>query len=341
MALLMTATAVWFIAHAARQKAPAPTAPGSMFDATPTPAPLPTSPSDESSPPTASELPSLPMPVPMAASTAPTPQVDTAPRPTDLPPPSSSEANSPVQTAPQASTGEANPASIVAVTADDWLKSLDELLKLPPTPAASTGTAASPPHAHAPGSAPPAAPAPIPPPSASASAPGVASAKWGEIVPARRREQPDGSILYDERFALTGQGTTDNPYVVNWDFLVSASETYQPRLGKNRLPERITILDGKHVRVVGYVAFPILSTSPNEMLSMRNMWDGCCIGIPPTPYDAIEVRLKDAASPAQRLMRFGSVEGKLSVDPYIKGNWLLGLYVMDDAKVSEAKNAGL
>lgn len=172
-------------------------------------------------------------------------------------------------------------------------------------------------------------------------APSGGTPKWGEVVPARKSIQPDGTILFDERFTLAGKGTKDDPYVVNWDYLVSASETYQPRLGKNRLPERVTVLHDKWVRVVGYVAFPILSTSPNEMLSMRNMWDGCCIGVPPTPYDAIEVRLKEGASPAERLMRFGTVEGKLSVDPYVKGNWLLGLYVMDEAKVSEAKNAGL
>ena len=30
----------------------------------------------------------------------------------------------------------------------------------------------------------------------------------------------------------------------------------------------------------------------NEALVMLNQWDGCCIGVPPTPYDAVEVRLR-------------------------------------------------
>ena len=157
----------------------------------------------------------------------------------------------------------------------------------------------------------------------------------------RSRPGEDGWTILDERFPIRGSGTQADPYQVNWDLLVSASETFQPRLGKKRLPERIAMLDGTFVRIVGYVAFPIMATSQNEMLSMRNMWDGCCIGIPPTPYDAVEVRLKQAATGRDRFMSFGTVEGKFSVDPYIKGNWLLGLYLMDDATVAPSKDGGL
>lgn len=255
-------------------------------------------------------------------------------------PPTVEEAKSAAKELPASPSGEPKSELTPAqVAAEQWLKDIDALIA-----SSSSPSGARPGHeGHAPPgagdfkSAPDAAASNAP----AASDPKDRKARWGEVVPARKSEQPDGSTLFDERFSLTGKGTPEDPIVVTWDYLVSASETYQPRLGKNRLPERITYLDDKWVRVVGYVAFPILSTSPNEMLSMRNMWDGCCIGVPPTPYDAIEVRLKDGASPQQRLMRFGSVEGKLTVDPYVKGNWLLGLYVMDDAKVSEAKNAGL
>lgn len=158
-----------------------------------------------------------------------------------------------------------------------------------------------------------------------------------EVVPARVRPGEDGWIVMDERFPIRGEGSAEQPYELSWDYLVSASETFQPRMGKKRLPERITMLDGKHVRLTGYVAFPIMAASQDEMLAMRNMWDGCCIGVPPTPYDAVEVKLKSPATGRDRFTSFGVVEGVLRVDPYIKGNWLLGLYVMEGASLSQLK----
>ncbi len=161
-----------------------------------------------------------------------------------------------------------------------------------------------------------------------------------EIAPSRTKPGENGVTIYDERFPVKGTGTPEDPMEISWEFLVSASETFQPRMGKKRLPERITMLDGKRVRVTGYVAFPIMAASQNELLSMRNMWDGCCIGVPPTPYDALEVKLKGAATGRDRFTAFGTVEGTMKVDPYIKGNWLLGLYLMEDATLSQLKEGG-
>lgn len=157
----------------------------------------------------------------------------------------------------------------------------------------------------------------------------------------RSRAGEDGWTILDERFPIRGSGRPDDPYEVSWELLVSASETYQPRLGKTRLPERIAMLNGKFVRVTGYVAFPIMAMEQNELLSMRNMWDGCCIGTPPTPYDAIEVRLGKSATGQDRFTAFGSVEGLFKVDPYVKGNWLLGLYLMEDAKLSKTRDVDI
>ncbi len=223
---------------------------------------------------------------------------------------------------------------------DDLLKDLVEAIKNPPPTLASTpavaedaAAAAALPASSAATSEPAAEPA-------DPAAPGAAG-KFKEIAPSVIRKEEDGSLMLDERFSLRGSGTKEDPYILNWDLLVSASETFQPRLSKMRIPERITMLDGKHVRITAYIAFPILAASSNEMLSMRNMWDGCCIGVPPTPYDAIEVRLKTAATGGDRFMSFGTVEGKFVVDPYVKGNWLLGLYMMEDATLTQTKEGGL
>lgn len=143
--------------------------------------------------------------------------------------------------------------------------------------------------------------------------------------------QDDGSLLVDGRFTVTGKGTKEDPYRVSWDYLISASETYKPRLGQKKLPEWLTILNDKHVRLTGYVAFPLMAQEPNELLVMLNQWDGCCIGIPPTPYDAVEVKLEKPAVGSQRFTIHGTLEGKFKVDPYLVKDWLVGLYTMEDA----------
>jgi hypothetical protein len=138
----------------------------------------------------------------------------------------------------------------------------------------------------------------------------------------------------ETRLAVTGSGTEADPYVVSWGVLLSAQETYKPKLGKKEIPERIKALDGKRVKITGFLAFPFMAAQASELLVMQNMWDGCCIGVPPTPYDAIEVVLAVPADGALRYMQYGSVEGTLKVDPFVRGDWLISLYTMSDAKLT-------
>jgi hypothetical protein len=158
--------------------------------------------------------------------------------------------------------------------------------------------------------------------------------KGDKSIPSKALRKPDGSLLIDGRFVVTGAGTAAEPYVVPWDMIVSAQETFKPRLGMSKLPQRVTMLDGKHVKIAGFVAFPLTATSPKEVLVMLNQWDGCCIGTPPTPYDAVEVKLAAPATAGQKVMTAGAVTGLFRVDPYEDGGWLLGLYLMEDAKLS-------
>ncbi|MDI1290251.1 MAG: DUF3299 domain-containing protein [bacterium] len=160
------------------------------------------------------------------------------------------------------------------------------------------------------------------------------------IAPGEVLTQDDGSIKIDGRFTINGDGSQAKPYEVPWELITSAEETYEPRSGKLRIPQRVAMLDGKFVRITGYVAFPMYVQQPRELLAMLNQWDGCCIGVPPTPYDAIEVQLKAVVDDKARLATSGSVEGRFKVKPYVVGDWLVGLYVMDDAVMSPKEFGG-
>ena len=155
------------------------------------------------------------------------------------------------------------------------------------------------------------------------------------VVPGRIVRQADGSLLADGRWVIRGEGTVKSPYLVSWDLLTSAMDSYQPRTGSREIPQRIALLDGKRVRVDGYLAFPLVSQQTKQLLVTQNQWDGCCIGIPPTPYDAVEVTLASIVPITKRhSILFGHVEGVFRVEPYVQDAWLFGLYLIDDASMS-------
>jgi hypothetical protein len=159
----------------------------------------------------------------------------------------------------------------------------------------------------------------------------------GNIVPKTDARTGERLLYADGRYEIRGDGTKESPYRVSWECLASASETYVPRLNEHDMPQRVALLDGAWVQVEGYLAFPLMVSETKELLVMLNQWDGCCIGVPPTPYDAIEVKLLEPAkrSGAHATFNFGGVKGRLRVDPYLIENWLVGLYVLEDAAMVE------
>lgn len=165
----------------------------------------------------------------------------------------------------------------------------------------------------------------------------VGPAQVGEyaVAPDRIRRRGDGALVIDERFVLHGDGSAEKPFEVPWELLVSVEEFFDPSKKLEKLPERVALLHGKHVQLRGFVAFPLMVPKPQELLSMLNQWDGCCIGVPPTPYDAVEVKLTSAVAGDDRFAISGTVRGVFKVEPYItRGkdiSWLVGLFVMENA----------
>ncbi len=183
----------------------------------------------------------------------------------------------------------------------------------PPAPA--TPPAPAPPSAT---TAPPATPAPAPP----------------ATQPAVIERRPDGSLLVDHRFTLLGSGSQQDPYRVTWELLGSAAETYDPARKHAYLPDRVMRLSGAWVQLSGYFASALQKEETSELLVMFNRWDGCCIGLPPTPFDSVEATLAAPISlRGQHLIRYGTIRGRLQVDPFTAGPILLGLYRLEDAAV--------
>ncbi len=166
-----------------------------------------------------------------------------------------------------------------------------------------------------------------------------ATPEWTEL-PALDLAEPvadDASAGDGPRdWTLKGAGTAEDPYRLTWDMLVSAQKDYRPRDGLNEIPPHILQLHNKYVAITGYIALPFVSGAVDELLVMLNQWDGCCIGIPPSVYDSVEVRLRDPVRVAAghgRVAPYATVTGRMTIDPYIVRDWLVGLYLMEDATV--------
>ena len=151
-----------------------------------------------------------------------------------------------------------------------------------------------------------------------------------EIAPGKVVKKDDGTLTLDDRFTVKGDGSAEKPYEITWELLTSVEQDFDPHAGKRKIPERIAMLHDKYVKLSGWIAFPLNVQSPRELLLMLNQWDGCCIGVPPTPYDAIEASLTKVVTGDPRFAVTGAVTGKFGVKPYIVGDWLVGLYTMEN-----------
>ncbi|MFG0306435.1 MAG: DUF3299 domain-containing protein [Phycisphaerales bacterium JB040] len=160
----------------------------------------------------------------------------------------------------------------------------------------------------------------------------VATEASEDAVPARVAVNEDGSLLIDGRVTIPGAGTAERPYVLDWPVLTAVGREYKPEKGMDELPEWLTALEGKRVRLTGHIVLPLVAKATDELLLTMNPWDGCCVGVPPTPYDALEVSLSEAVSMSGASM-YGAMEGTFRVEPYIVDGWLLGLYMLEEAEV--------
>ena len=149
---------------------------------------------------------------------------------------------------------------------------------------------------------------------------------------ARIERLDDRTVRLDDRFTVRGSGTERDPYLVTWELLASASESVDAAAGRFVIPGRVADLRGAWVRISGYWAPPVQAFEARELMVMLNKWDGCCIGLPPTPFDSIEATLA-APMPVkgEHLFRFGTITGRLEVEPFVAGSFLLGLYRLQEA----------
>lgn len=140
------------------------------------------------------------------------------------------------------------------------------------------------------------------------------------------------TVRIDGKYLVRGSGSESDPYQITWELLTSAARTVDSSKPIYEVPGRIADLRGAWVQISGYWAPPLQVFQTKEAMFMLNKWDGCCIGLPPTPFDSIEATFaKPFAVQGQHLYRYGTIKGRFEIEPFAAGMFLLGFYRLHDA----------
>ena len=165
-----------------------------------------------------------------------------------------------------------------------------------------------------------------------------ASALAATATPATITRGSNNQIEVDGRYTILGSGTELDPYRVTWELLKSAYETMDLNGPRTTPPKRLEMLNGSYVQISGYLAPPLWGQETRELLVLLNRWDGCCIGLPPTPFDCIEAQLSAPMKlGAAHTISYGTIRGKFIVEPFKAGTFLIGLYRLEEAQTDDTK----
>ena len=197
----------------------------------------------------------------------------------------------------------------------------DPVAPIPPGPSPATAPAPTPVAA---GSK-PAEPAPVPAPAPPAP---------NSTAEVQLTRMADGAWLVDQLYIVRGQGTAADPYVVTWDMLLSAVETFSPADGRWEVPRRLKWLDGKQLQIKGFLTSPTRATKSDHLLLTWSAQDACCQGPPANPCQSIEVKLESPITLETHVLIGVTVEGAFKVHPRMAGGLRMSLFHLENARVT-------
>lgn len=143
----------------------------------------------------------------------------------------------------------------------------------------------------------------------------------------------DGAWLVEQLYVVRGAGTTNDPFVVSWDLLLSAAETYAPAGGSWELPPRLLWLDGKQLQIKGFLTSPTRATKSDHLLLTWSALDACCLGPPPNPCQAVEVKLESPLTLERHVLIGVTVEGTFKLEPRLAGGLGMSLFRLGNARI--------
>ncbi|MBM4110303.1 MAG: hypothetical protein FJ254_02950 [Phycisphaerae bacterium] len=158
-----------------------------------------------------------------------------------------------------------------------------------------------------------------------------------ELLDQARQDSPDAAVApapSSPGDMPPGAGTERQPFRVSWELLGRADGHVRGDGTLDAMPRTIELLGGTWIELSGYYAPAVIAPSTDELVLTLNRWDGCCIGLPPTPFDSALVKTRTPIDfSLQHQIRFGTLRGRLVLEPFALGGLVLGLYRIEDAEL--------
>lgn len=100
-------------------------------------------------------------------------------------------------------------------------------------------------------------------------------------------------------------------------------------------------LDGRWLTLTGNLWVPYAAVGEvRDFILAKNPWDGCCLGVPPTAFDSVEVRLREGEALSNPMAPFATVSGRFRIDRREFEGELVGLFRIEDACEGEVPEGG-
>jgi len=143
------------------------------------------------------------------------------------------------------------------------------------------------------------------------------------VVEAVEGENPDPSRPTDRAIEIAGVNKITFQPLENTKAISQGSDI--------RVPEDVRALDGRWVTLTGNLLVPWAESEVTRFVLAKNPWDGCCLGIPPGPYDSVAVELRTGTKLADRYSSVQTISGRFKVQLERSEGYVTGLYKLVDA----------
>lgn len=102
--------------------------------------------------------------------------------------------------------------------------------------------------------------------------------------------------------------------------------------GEMKIPQSVQDFSGKWVTITGNMLVSGATEEIDKLQLAKNPWDGCCLGVPPTLFDTVQVKLKQGSKLANRYAVILTMSGIFKIKPEkTPGGFLVSLYTLEDA----------
>jgi hypothetical protein len=107
------------------------------------------------------------------------------------------------------------------------------------------------------------------------------------------------------------------------------------------IPAELAALDGRWLTLTGNLWVPYAAVGEvRDFMLAKNPWDGCCLGVPPTAFDSVEVRLREGETLSNPMAPFATVSGRFRIDRREIEGELVGLFRIVDAVEGNVPEGG-